>query len=150
MHRAGTRSAVLALSVGLLVFGVLPPAALAGTQERFTVPLEGSQVVPGPGDPDGAGGVFIFMDRQTGRFCFFADTANISTPLTAVHLHRGMSGQSGEMVATLHGPSTDPDVSGCFDFDRDLVRDISKNKGNYYIDMHNEEFPEGALRAQFE
>jgi hypothetical protein len=135
----------MALAVGLTG----APEARAGTQERFTIPVDGAQVAPGPGDPDGGGGIFIFLDRQTGRFCFFADTANISTPLTSVDLHRAPAGSEGPIVTPLHGPSTtDPDGSACLDLDPDLVKEISKHKADFYIDIHNEEFPGGALRGQ--
>jgi hypothetical protein len=126
----------------------LAPASLADTVDQFTVPFSGDEVVPGPGDPDGGGGVFVTLGRNSGTFCFFADTANISTPLTVVHLHRGLRGAAGQVIRDLHGPSTDPDVSGCFNVGRDLIRDIGKNRNNYYIDIHNQEFPDGALRAQ--
>jgi hypothetical protein len=124
------------------------PAGSAETAEQFTVPFSGDQVVPGPGDPDGQGGVFVALGRKSGSFCFFADTANVSTPLTAVHLHRGQRGQTGQMVLELHGSTGDPDSSGCFDLSRDQIRDISRFRGGYYIDIHNEEFPGGAIRAQ--
>jgi hypothetical protein len=48
----------------------------------------------------------------------------------------------------LHPPSNDPDVSGCFNLGRDLVRDISKDRNNFYIDIHDQELPDGALRGQ--
>jgi hypothetical protein len=124
------------------------PTGFADTAEQFTVPFSGGQVVPGTGDPDGTGGVLVALGRKSGSFCFFADTANISTPLTGVHLHRGASGQVGEVVVELHGSTNDPDSSGCFTIDREQVRDISRFRHNYYIDIHNEEFPGGALRAQ--
>ncbi|WP_345483293.1 CHRD domain-containing protein, partial [Actinopolymorpha pittospori] len=140
---------VLAVALTAVAATVLSaPSSLAGTAEQFTVPFSGDQVVPGPGDPDGAGGVFVALGTKTGTFCFFIDTANISTPLTAVHLHRGVRGQVGEVVVDLYGPSTDPDVSGCLDLGREQARDIRQDRGNYYIDMHSEEFPDGALRAQ--
>jgi CHRD domain len=134
-----------------LVFGMLvslAPAGLADTAEQFTVPISGAQVVPGPGDPDGGGGVFVTLGRNTGTFCFFADTANIATPLTSVHLHRGLRGEVGQVIADLYGPSNDPDVSGCYNLGRDLVRDIGKYRAHFYIDIHNQEFPDGALRGQ--
>jgi hypothetical protein len=126
----------------------LAPAGSAGTTGQFTVPLSGDQVVPVAGDLDGGGGVFVAMGRKTGTFCFFADTANISPALTSVELHRGERGQVGVVVAALHGSSTDPDVSGCLTFDRELVQDIERRRAAYYIDIHNDEFPGGALRAQ--
>lgn len=137
---------LLGLALAMTVYPA--PASLAGTVDQFTVPFSGDQVVPNPGDSDGTGGVFVSLGRHSGVLCFFADTANISTPLTAVHLHRGVAGQVGESVVQLYGPSTDPDVSGCPDLGSALVRDISKHRDNYYVDIHNEEFPDGALRAQ--
>jgi hypothetical protein len=126
----------------------LAPVSLADTVDQFTVPFSGEQVIPGPGDPDGEGGVFVTLGRNSGTFCFFANAANISPPLTAVQLHRGLRGQAGQVIQDLHGPSTDPHVSGCFNLGRDLIRDMSKNRNNYYIDIHNQEFPDGALRGQ--
>lgn len=144
-------TALLGLALAMVVS--LAPAGVAGTGEQFTVSLSGDQVVPGPGDPDGGGGVLVTVGKTSGKegtFCFFADTSNVSTPLTAVHLHRGPRGEEGELVLVLHGRSeTDPDVSNCLTIDRDLEKDIRKNKENYYIDIHNEEFPDGAVRGQF-
>jgi hypothetical protein len=141
--------AIVLVATALAVAATVAPDVRAGTQERFTIPVDGAQVAPGPGDPDGGGGIFIFLDRQTGRFCLFADTANISTPLTSVDLHRAPAGSAGPIVTPLHGPSaTDPDVSGCLDLDPDLVKEISKHKAEFYIDIHNEEFPGAALRGQ--
>jgi hypothetical protein len=147
--RASRAVLVLTVAVAAIAATVLAaPSSFAGTVHQLTVSFSGEQVVPGPGDSDGAGGVFVSLGTKTGTLCFFADTANISTPLTGVHLHRGLRGQQGEAVVELHGPSTDPDVSGCLTLDREQVKDISRNSGNYYIDLHNEEFPNGALRAQ--
>lgn len=119
----------LGLASALVVaFG---PAGLAGTADQYTVELSGDQVVPEAGDPDGGGGVFVAQGRKTGTFCFFADTANISPSLTAVELHRGPAGDVGPMVAQLHGQADDPDVSGCVELPRDVVKDIRKHRENY-------------------
>lgn len=142
--------AVRVIVLSALVLATMSSAspALADNAERFVVPLSGEAVVPGPGDPDGTGGVFVFVDSKKGRFCFFADTGNISVPLTGVHLHLAPAGSNGPVVLDLHGPSEDPDVSGCFDIARDFARDILKHKDSYYIDIHNQEFPDGAVRGQ--
>lgn len=134
------------LAMVATTFSTVP--AFAGTGEQFTVQLSGDQVVPGPGDPDGSAGVLVATGKKSGTFCFFADTANVATPLTAVDLHQGPRGEVGPVVAELHGPANDPDVSGCVDLGRDRIKDINKNRANYYIDIHNEEFPGGALRGQ--
>lgn len=137
---------VAALAVALVAS--TSATASAKTQERFTRPLDSAQVVPGPGDPDGSGGVFIFLDRQDGRFCVFVNTTNVSTPFISVDLHRAPEGEVGSVVVEVFGPTTDPDPSRCMDLDRKLVKDISKHKEDYYIDIHNDEFPGGAIRGQ--
>ena len=144
MRKRATTISVLTLAM----VAAFSPAALAGTGEQFTAPFSGDQVVPGPGDPDGAGGVHVSVGTKTGTLCFFSDTANISTPITSMDLHQGARGEVGRVVAVLHGFSNDPDTSGCLNVGRDQARDISKNRAGYYIDIHNQEFPEGAVRAQ--
>jgi hypothetical protein len=37
---------------------------------------------------------------------------------------------------------------GCVDVDRSLILEIFKNPANYYYNVHNADFPPGALRAQ--
>jgi len=140
---------LVCLTAGALALAVCTaPVGVAVKAHAATVNLAGSQVVPGPGDPDGAGGFFYTLWRQTGAFCFDVDSTGITTPLTAVHLHRGPVRGDGELVAELHGPSADIDVSGCLDFGRTLATEIAKSPDSYYVDVHNEEFPGGALRAQ--
>lgn len=139
---------LILFALTIMLGASLPSAAFAGTSESFTIELTGDQVVPGPGDEDGGGGVFMTLDRKSGEFCFYADTGNISTPLSGVHLHRAPAGEVGPIVVELHGPSSDTDVSGCLNLGSELVRDISRNKDDYYIDFHNDEFPEGAIRGQ--
>lgn len=140
----------IAALVGLASAAVVTfaPAASADTVEQFTVPLSGDQVVPAAGDPDGTGGVFMSLGRHSGTLCFFADTANISTPLTGVTLNRGVSGQTGATVLTLYGASNDPDVSGCQTIGRELTRELQRHGSDYYLDFRNEEYPGGVLRGQ--
>lgn len=124
------------------------PAQAAPGPTRYVTLLSAQEVVPGPGDADGHGDLSISIGWKTGTFCWFMNTTNVAAPLTAVHLHRGAVGASGEQVALLHDPTTDPDPGGCNDLDRKLVKDIVKHPSAYYVDVHNEEFPDGVLRGQ--
>lgn len=136
---------VLAILVWQAPASVAAPAAT-----RHIVMMSAQEVVPGPGDPDGDGDLTLYLGWKSGRTCWFLNTTNVAAPLTAVHLHRGAVGEAGEQVALLHGPNSDGDTSNCKELDRTLVRDIVKNLGNYYIDVHNQEFPDGALRGQLD
>lgn len=137
--------------VSALLLGQAPGAS-ASTSQALIFPLSGGQVVPAPGDADGDGGIYLTLGAKSGTLCFFAETTNVAAPLTAVHLHRGGSGETGDPVLQLYGrsPADDPDVSNCFNLDEALIKEISRNLGNYYIDIHNEEFPDGAIRGQLD
>jgi hypothetical protein len=49
-------------------------------------------------------------------------------------------------VATLTGGATD--ASGCATVDKKVLADIRNNPELYYLDAHNGEFPNGAIRRQ--
>ena len=45
-------------------------------------------------------------------------------------------------------PPTDGSSSGCVEAGRTLAKDILKNPADYYVNVHNAEFPGAALRGQ--
>jgi CHRD domain len=114
--------------------------------------LVGSTEVPGPGDPDGSG---IGLVRAKGtQVCFVLVWRKIAPP-TAAHIHAGRKGVAGPIVVNfLHGlsgtlPESLTAVDGCVkDVDRKLVKAIKAKPGDYYINVHNAGFPDGAIRGQ--
>lgn len=144
---------ILAIVAGLVLIGMAwqAPASQAAPSATLHIAfLSAGEVVPGPGDADGGGDIRVSIGWQSGQFCWFLNTTKVAAPLTAVHLHRGSGGATGEIVRELHGPVSDPDPSNCNDLGRDLAKDIVKNLSSYYIDVHNEGFPNGALRGQLD
>jgi hypothetical protein len=65
----------------------------------------------------------------------------------AAHIHEAPAGQAGPVVVGLM-PPTNGAASGCVSVARELARDILMNPANYYVNVHNAEFPAGALRGQ--
>jgi hypothetical protein len=39
-------------------------------------------------------------------------------------------------------------VSGCVETNNDLAREIKRNPASFYVNLHNAEFPAGAIRGQ--
>ena len=65
--------------------------------------------------------------------------------MTAAHLHEGGSAANGPPVVTLE-LAADDEV--CVEVEADLLRDIARNESNYYVNVHTEAFPAGAVRGQ--
>jgi hypothetical protein len=134
---------VAAIAVaGVMVFGV---PALAGTM-LFAIPLTGEAEVPGPGDRDGTGTADLNLIPKRERVCFKLTVQNIEMA-TMAHIHKAPAGQKGDIVRGLAAPS-DGDSKGCVRLGRKKIMQIKNNPSGYYVNVHNNEFPDGALRGQ--
>ena len=74
---------------------------------------------------------------------------NIDTPIAA-HIHRGGRTVAGDVVQPLEQPADgDPGASAaCIDVDATLARKIKRHPRRYYVNVHTEDFPGGAVRGQ--
>jgi hypothetical protein len=116
-----------------------PPVTVLQTE------LTGEEEVPGPGDPDGSGSATIILIRPN-TICYTLTAENIA-PATAAHIHEGERGVAGDVVVPLN-PPTYGASGGCTQADPELVSDIQENPENYYVNVHNAEYPNGAIRGQ--
>ena len=91
-------------------------------------------------DPDGTGTARLTFDPANNLVCYEIAVDKIAAP-NGVHIHSGIANQSGPPVVTLAS-------KGCAPLEQETIMDILKNPGNYYVDVHNTEFPNGALRGQ--
>ena len=116
-----------------------PPVTVLSTE------LTGEQEVPGPGDPDGSGhATVIVIPPET--VCYVVTAQGIE-PATAAHIHEAPPGEAGPVVLPLE-PPTYGVSGGCSQADPALVSGLQENPENYYVNVHNEEYPEGAIRGQ--
>ena len=152
------RRYVVLAALLLLVLGLLAGPAAAVGGRTFTLTLSGD-VGPVAGDPDGSGTARISVNPGTQTVCYEIAVAGIAEPVEpgpgigAGHIHFGSVTETGDIAVDLDTdfqPTADGfAASGCEeDVDRDLLVDILMNPENYYLNIHNEEFPGGALRAQ--
>lgn len=85
---------------------------------------------------------------------------NVATPFGGGDIHEAPVGETGRVRVLLFGFTSDPDPDGCsgpIDPDptphksaKALLKDIERNPQNYYVDIHNFEFPDGAVRGQLQ
>ena len=135
-----------ALLVCLIVLLVSATAALAIGGAPRTTSLRGSEETP-PADPDGSGFAKITLNVGKGTVCWELSVSNIA-PATAAHIHRAPVGVPGSVVVPLSAP-TSGTSSGCREgVDPALIQAIIDFPENYYVNVHNAEFPGGAVRGQ--
>ena len=141
MKRRSPNILVLALAV-LTLYGSAA-AQDAGRPLRAT--LTGAAEVPGPGDPNGRGTATIRLNQGQGEVCYDITVANIGAT-TLAHIHRGAIGVEGPPVVTLTENGT---LKGCVsNVSEDLIKEIRQTPGDFYVNVHNAEFPNGAIRGQ--
>ena len=142
IHRRTLVPAALALVVGLSGCETVADADKQG----MTASLTGAQEVPGPGDTDGSGTAEITIVDATDNICFDIRVRNIA-PATAAHVHRGLPGEAGPPVVPLQAPD-DGSAEGCLNVPGALADEIEANPAAFYVNIHNAEFPAGAIRGQ--
>ncbi|MDQ3766940.1 MAG: CHRD domain-containing protein, partial [Actinomycetota bacterium] len=115
--------------------------------------LTGRKEVPGPGDRNGKGTARINLHSNKGRVCYRVSWRGIDSP-NAAHIHEGSSKVAGPIVVTLFQEDQPlsgnrKNKSGCIKgVDSALVADIMRTPRDYYVNVHNPEFPAGAIRGQ--
>ena len=113
----------------------------------LTATLTGAAEVPGPGDADGEGTATVTLNPGKGQVCYELKVSNIGTA-TAAHIHAGAANVAGPVLVNLDAPSASGSSKGCVDLDKAKVKDIIQNAANYYVNVHNAEFADGAIRGQ--
>jgi hypothetical protein len=128
---------------------------------QLTARLLGANEVPAA-DPDGSGRALVRAKGE--QVCFALLWTRIGAPIFA-HIHAGATGVNGPVVVLFFDvpeppgapvnmpPLPLPDsisaVAGCKgDVDPALARDIRRHPSAYYTNIHNLDFPGGAIRGQ--
>lgn len=108
--------------------------------------LLGINEVPNPGDPNGEGWAELRLNQGQGTISYMLNVVGIQNA-TAAHIHRGMAGMPGPVVVGLTAPNGGMS-SGVAIADKELIKEIRQNPGNFYVNVHNPTYPGGALRGQ--
>jgi len=130
----------------LLIASLLAAPVLAGGRP-FSTTLRGTNEVPA-GDPDAIGTATVWVNPGTGIVCYDWSVSNAATPIFAAHIHHAVTGVAGPVVVPL--PPTGPSSGqGCTSgVSRALALDIITHPSDYYVNVHNADFPAGAARGQ--
>jgi hypothetical protein len=132
------------ISLALLAALFLSVSAFAATK-TFTVKMSGGKTESPPGDPNGKGTAKITLNTSTGRVCFRLTWSGIGNPVAA-HIHKAKKGVAGPVVIPFFGGAAKH--TGCVKASKKLVGQIAKSPASYYVNVHTQAFPGGAIRAQ--
>ena len=111
------------------------------------VSMTGLQEIPGPGDPDGNGTVELRVTPGSGSVCWNLYARAIGQA-TGAHIHRGPAGSQGPPVLALTTPDANGRSQGCATVDQDLARQMVMAAQDFYVNVHTEDHPSGAIRGQ--
>jgi len=131
-------------SVFLALVLVLCLAAAAGAQTLVAV-MNGANEAPGPGDSDGFGLAGIRLEGTSVVFNMMVK--DIVAP-NASHIHRGAAGVPGPVVIPLASAFPTNRASGSVTASAALIDEIRSDPEEFYVNVHNAAFPNGAIRAQ--
>lgn len=159
---------------GLLSLAVAAPLAIAGhlnvvlnakLDGRDEVNTSGTSAIVG--DPDGRAEAYVFgIDNDPLTLCYLLVDVKKIGELNmapgggrAAHIHKGKRGENGPVVAALAWPQggqagdclTEGEGAGTpgAKFPTgETVQAILSNPQDYYVNIHNAEYPAGAIRGQ--
>jgi hypothetical protein len=146
--------------VAALVVGAVGIASAGHTNTVLEADLNGRNEVSSAGsnriagDPNGRGEAYVFgIDGDSTTLCYVLLVDKIE-PAMAAHIHKGEAGSNGPVVVNLAAPG-DGNAADCltegeagkFVGDQ-TVADILANPGSYYVNVHNPDYPGGAIRGQ--
>lgn len=123
----------------LLLLTLMPVAAFA---QSYSALLTGAAEVPGPGDPDGMGLAVVTIEGTTLRYTVW--TQNIGAP-TGAHIHVGAAGVAGAVIVPLDHNML---FNGTVNVTADVANQIRSNPSGFYVNVHTQEFQNGAVRGQ--
>ena len=108
--------------------------------------LAGAAGTEAAADADGKGTAVLHTSPGRDEVCLTLVASGIG-PVTSTHLHVGALGGNGRVVATF------PDVvagspARCVAVADEVIKKIRKDPGQFYVDVHTTEFPNGAIRGQ--
>jgi CHRD domain len=113
----------------------------------ITVQMSGAEEAPAPGDPDGKGTATVQLNPGQGQICYELKVSGIDAA-NAAHIHVGAAGKAGDVVVPLEAPNAEGASKGCATVDREVVKQIMDKPSDYYVNVHNAKYPNGALRGQ--
>jgi hypothetical protein len=145
------RLKLVTLIIGTAAFAAVAIPALAAPPNvvELGAKLKGKEEVPGPGDEKGTGEAQLEVKVAKLKVCYLIEYDLPSGTATAAHIHKGAKGVAGKIVVELFEGEQQSPAEDCVKVEKERkLKKIVKNPGDFYVNVHNEQFPDGAIRGQ--
>ena len=132
----------------IAAIALVPLIATAASAEEYylSAQLKGADEVPGPGDAAATATADIMLDTEKLRLCYTIAAKGLEK-FSMAHIHKGAAGAAGDPVVTLTVDGSG-NAKACIDVVKEVADAIGAAPGDYYVNLHNEAFPAGAVRGQ--
>ena len=137
--------AAVAVTAALTVILTPATAQADGGGRPLSTVLSGAEEVP-PADPDGSGTAVLRLNPGQQEICYQLQVTDIAQA-GAAHIHKAPAGVNGPVVVPLAAPASGTSTA-CASVDRELVLAILTDPQDYYVNVHNADYPGGAIRGQ--
>lgn len=107
----------------------------------YETTLTGAKEVPA-NDSEATGTAKLVYNKDTKVFVLTV-THNIANP-TAGHIHMGAVGENGEVIFPFDSPKSPISLTSSALTDEQIT---ALNNGEFYVNIHTEEFPGGEIRG---
>lgn len=110
--------------------------------------LDGEAEIDGDGDPDATGYGQVYTTDVSGVLCadLRVDLPD-DDPAVEAHVHAAPRGENGDVVVPLATPE-DGRATACQRLDPALADEIADAPDDHYVNVHTDEYPDGAVRGQ--
>lgn len=134
----------------LVALSILALTTAAAFGQTLGAVLTGAAEVP-PTTTPGFGNATVTFDSTRQNITVTVTVTNLGSPITASHIHESPAGVNGNVVIgfTPAASFTNGTLTGTFGpLDAGLVSRMLQNPSNFYVNVHTQQFPGGAVRGQ--
>ena len=151
-------SATLVVALVLLVLGgctaqhknAMSPAPTAGSGSTLAAGTTAlvATLTPEGTNTSGSGTSHLVLNPEQQKICYEIHVTGIELPSTGAHIHQGGKGVIGPIVVKFTAPNAKGVSAGCTTASKELIVAIAQHPADYYVNVHNAKFPDGAVRGQ--
>ena len=133
----------------LVALSILSLTTAAAFGQTLGAVLTGAGEVP-PTTSPGFGNATVTFDSTRQNITVTITVTNLGSPIIAAHIHEAPAGQPGNVVIGFTPLSSfvNGKLTGTFPIASDVAQRMLQNPSNFYVNVHTDQFPNGAVRGQ--